>query len=271
MARSASTPEYDAGFIRRLELMWGEGFLSPGGAGEVRAILAGEDLRGAVVLEVGSGAGGAALLMARECGIARIHGIDVVPELVERSRRLFEAAGLQDRASFALTAPGPLAFDDDAFDVVFTKDAFLHMPDKAGIFREVFRVLKPGGRFLGSDWLAGPNIAQCPAWASFLELRRPSFVMVDAAEMTRAMVQAGFIGVASTDRSDWFKATASRDVERVEGPLRQDLMECFGQPQYEEWLAVRRAIAGAAASGALRPTHLKGWKPDKGRTRRSQN
>ena len=75
-------------------MMWGEGSLSPGGADEVKSILAGEDLVGASVLDIGSGAGGAALLMARDYGIAKVLGIDVVPELVKRS---FSVGTLQRR------------------------------------------------------------------------------------------------------------------------------------------------------------------------------
>jgi cyclopropane fatty-acyl-phospholipid synthase-like methyltransferase len=48
---------------------------------EVKSILAGEDLVGASMLDIGTGAGGAALLMARDYGIAKVLGIDVVPEL----------------------------------------------------------------------------------------------------------------------------------------------------------------------------------------------
>jgi phosphoethanolamine N-methyltransferase len=261
LSRPSETPEYDENFIRLLEMMWGEGFLSPGGAGEVAAILAGEVLAGTTVLDIGSGAGGAALKIGREYAVAQVTGIDVVPELVERSRRLCEAARLCDRVSFELVAAGPLPFADGAFDIVFTKDALLHVPGKIGMFREITRVLRPGGRFLGSDWLAGENIGRCPHWAKFLELRRPSFVMTDRQTMFQAMNNAGLVDVKSFDRSEWFAQTARADVESVEGRQRERFQQFLGPSAYEGWLAVRRAIAGAAASGALRPTHLKGRKP----------
>jgi phosphoethanolamine N-methyltransferase len=190
-----------------------------------------------------------------------VTGIDVVPELVERSRRLCRAAGLSDLVSFELVAPGPLPFADAAFDIVFTKDALLHIPDKTGVFREISRVLRPGGRFLGSDWLAGENIGRCPHWVRFLELRRPSFVMTDWQTMIQAMNIAGLVDVKDFDRSEWFAQAARTDVESVEGPQRERFQQFLGPSGYEGWLAVRRAIAGAAASGALRPTHLKGRKP----------
>jgi len=258
---SAMPPEYEESFIRRLEIMWGEGFLSPGGADEVGAILGNEDLFGAQVLDIGSGAGGAALLLAREYAARRVIGVDIVPELVERSRRLCEAAGMSQRVSFELVVPGPLPFVADSIDVIFTKDSLLHFPDKVAIFQEIFRVLRPGGRFLCSDWLAGKNIAQCQAWSKFLELRRPSFVMVNVETMVQTMGEAGFVDVTAVDRTSWFTEAAQRDVEAVEGPQRASLQELLGETEYGIWVAVRHAIAEAAAFGALRPTHLRGRKP----------
>jgi SAM-dependent methyltransferase len=175
-------------------------------------------------------------------------------------RRLCQETGLTDRVEVKTVEPGSLPFGDAAFDAVFTKDALLHIPDKLEIFREIYRVLRPGGLFIGSDWLAGENIDRCPAWAHFIELRRPSFVMASPAAMRSAMSAAGFERMTLTDRNAWFIDVADHDVNAVEGPLRESLHQLFSEAVYEEWAAVRRAIAGAARSGALRPTHMRALK-----------
>src|SRR3954468_12548058 len=144
-----TTPEYEESFIARLEMMWGEGFLSPGGADEVRLMLSGEDISGKRILDIGCGAGGAELLLVREFDAHHVVGIDVVPELIERARQLCRKACLSGRIELTLVEPGPLPFEDASFDVVFTKDALLHMPDKLVAFREIHRVLWPGGVFIG--------------------------------------------------------------------------------------------------------------------------
>ena len=46
-------------------------------------------------------------------------------------------------------------FRPPRFDIVFSKDSIVHIPDKHALMAEVFRVLKPGGRFVASDWLIG--------------------------------------------------------------------------------------------------------------------
>src|SRR3546814_4532350 len=59
-----------------------------------------------------------------------------------------------DRVDFRLVEPGPLPFAAGRFDAVFSKDALIHIPDKQGLYAEVLRVLRPGGAFAASDWLA---------------------------------------------------------------------------------------------------------------------
>ena len=58
--------EYGDAMVAMLELIWGEGYLAPGGAENVRQIVAGLDLRDKTVLDIGSGVGGADLILAGE-------------------------------------------------------------------------------------------------------------------------------------------------------------------------------------------------------------
>ena len=68
--------------------------------------------------------------------------------MIEAARRSAAARGLSAIASTSCRRrPGPLPFTDASFDVVFSKDALLHVPDKDALFAEIFRVLKPGGVF----------------------------------------------------------------------------------------------------------------------------
>ena len=82
--------QYAKAFTDALQFMWGKGFLSPGGPEEVRQMLAGQDLTGKIVLDVGAGLGGIDVLLAREHGAAEVVGIDVEPQLIEAARALAE-------------------------------------------------------------------------------------------------------------------------------------------------------------------------------------
>src|SRR5690606_1565633 len=111
--------EYHDAMVAMLELIWGEGFMSPGGAELVRANVAGLDLRDKLVVEIGCGIGGGDIVLAAEKG-ARVIGLDIEAPLIARARHYAEKAGLADRIEFILSAPGPLPLDDVSADVVYS-------------------------------------------------------------------------------------------------------------------------------------------------------
>ena len=253
--------QYPDHFVIRLETLWGDGFLSPGGPEEVREITRGIDLAGKTVLDIGCGTGGPAIVLAREMGAARIVAVDVEAHLLERAAIHAKTAGVDDRIEFRPVAPGPLPFDAETFDAVFSKDALIHIFDKQAIYREVLRVLRPGGVFLASDWLGGENTATSPEWAQFRAIAHLDFTMATATETEATMRAAGFERVATRDRNEWFVGISRQEADQVAGPLREQLIEAVGEEIYSDWLAVRRVMADAVAVGALRPTHLRAHKP----------
>lgn len=253
---------YPNEYADRLELIWGAGFLSPGGADEVGKILAAVDLTGRTVLEIGSGIGGPALLMAGEYAAEKVVGIDIEPHLIDRAVRNASAAGLEEKTEFRLVEPGPLPFDPASFDVVFSKDAIVHIEDKLGIYREIHRVLRPGGRFIAGDWLASENANDLPEFRQYCETSHLSFAMQTAAEASAGLAEAGFSDIELVDRNAWYAAFARNQIERIEGPLRGKLIDACGTDQYEALLQVSHANAAAAACGGLRPTHVRAARPD---------
>ena len=77
-----------------LQLLWGEGFLSPGGAAEVAYLLEGSSLGGCRVLDIGCGLGAVDELLVTRHGARSVLGIDIDPALLEAMRRRIEQAGL---------------------------------------------------------------------------------------------------------------------------------------------------------------------------------
>jgi SAM-dependent methyltransferase len=252
--------EYAEDFIDRLHLVWGPGFLSPGGPAEVAEIVRGLDLKEALVLDIGCGTGGPAIVLARDMG-ARLVCIDVEPQLIDRARRLAHEAGVTDRIEFRMVDPGPLPFEGETFDIVFSKDALIHIPDKKALYIEILRVLKPGGVFAASDWLSGENARDDPAFQRFLELAHLSFAMATAGETARIMRDVGFEGVATKDRNAWYAELSAQEAAAIEGPLREQIIEVSDRETYAGWLLVRRQLAEATRTGSLRPTHLRGVRP----------
>ena len=251
---------YTDEFIARLQLVWGSGFLSPGGPQEVGEIVKGLDLQDRRVLDIGCGAGGPAIVLARDFG-ADVVCVDVEPQLLDHARQNAKAAGMSGRIDFIRVEPGPLPFEADAFDIVFSKDSLIHIPDKQALYAGVLRVLKPGGWLAASDWLAGEDAAADPDFAKYLELSHLDFAMATAAETANILREAGFADVAIRDRNAWYAGLSASEVVQIEGPLRQPIIDVAGEETYAHWLQVRRMLARSVANGSLRPTHLRGRKP----------
>lgn len=252
--------QYADEFINRLEILWGEGFLSPGGADEVKLVLKDIDLNNKSILDIGCGTGGVEVVLAGEFDIDRVTGIDVEPQLVERTQKLVDKKGLSAKVKVELVDPGPLDFANNEFDIVFSKDSMIHIPDKNAIFSEILRVLKPGGVFAASDWLVGENADSSPEWARVRNLSHLDFKVFTAAETELAMRQAGFEQVSTLDRNAWYASNSAAEYRQLEGPLRERILEVADEEVYEHWMKVRRAFRDSAAVGALRPTHLRGYK-----------
>jgi SAM-dependent methyltransferase len=108
---------------------------------------------GSQVLEIGFGSGLYALYMARVSG-CRITGLEINANGVATADELARQNGLGAQATFQKhDVSERLPFDRDSFDAAFSNDVFCHVPDRLSLLRELYRVLRPGGRLLFSDAL----------------------------------------------------------------------------------------------------------------------
>ncbi len=254
-------PEYDDTAIRFLEALWGEGYLSPGGPEEVDRILEGLSLEGLAVLDVGCGTGGITLHLVERHGAAHATGFDVEEPVIDQARRDAEARGLSDRASFVQARPGRLPFLDDSFDLVFSKDALLHVPDKDALFADIHRVLKPGGIFAASDWLIGHDGEPSADMRAYIAAEGLSFAMASPARYRLAMERAGFTDISVTDRNGWYREVARGELERLRGTLFAEVAAVVGEDYVRKNIRTWEAMQTVLDSGEHRPTHLRGRKP----------
>ena len=256
-----AAPEYDDAAIRFLEALWGDGYLSPGGPDEVDRVLEGLSLRGKTILDIGCGSGGITLHMVEKHGADHAMGFDVELPVVEAARRRAEKLGLSVRASFIQAPPGPLPFIDGMFDVVFSKDALLHVPDKDALFADIFRVLKPGGVFAASNWMISHDGEPSPEMKDYIAAEGLSFAMASPARYTQAMRRAGFEGVVTRDRNPWYRDVAREELAALKGPLYEKVASVVGRAYVDKNILTWEAMQRVLDSGEHRPTHLRGWKP----------
>ena len=253
--------EYDEAMVAALELLWGDGFLSPGGPAEIAEILSGTSIAGKTVLDIGCGIGGIDLLLAQSYDASQVVGIDVEAPNIDLATKRARQRGLSGRVSYRLVEPGPLPFADGSFDVIFSKDAMIHIPDKEALFRDVFRVLKPGGLFLASDWLRGDDNPASAAMQLYVELEGLSFAMASPQRYEKAMAAAGFQAIEVRDRNAWYLETARKELAQIQGPLQQKLLDLVGAAECDRQTKVWQAMIVVLETGELRPTHLKAKRP----------
>ena len=184
--------DYSDQDIIEFEAMFGAGFMSPGGQEEVAKIVENVDLAGKHVLDIGVGIGGPACLLVEEHGAARVTGIDVEDPVLENAAQAVSRRGLQDRVILKRVEPGPLPFDDESFDVVFSKDSIIHIPDKQALFKEIYRVLRSGGWLVMSDWYCSeePFTEEMAKWVEATEL---SFAMTPIRNDGSLLGELGFV------------------------------------------------------------------------------
>jgi SAM-dependent methyltransferase len=150
---------------------------------------------GETVLDLGSGGGFDCFLAARRVGgRGRVIGVDMTPEMVAKARenaRRVEAANVD----FRLGEIEHLPVLDGSVDAILSNCVINLSPDKASVFREAFRVLKPGGRLAISDVIA--TLPMPPELAESLEAYTGCVAgAVSEDTLSRLLAEAGFEEIA---------------------------------------------------------------------------
>ena len=150
------------------------------------------------VLDVGCGIGGPARTMARTSG-CRVTGIDVTETFVDTAAELSRLVGLADRTRFRVASANRLPFGSGSFDAVILIHVGMNIPNKAALFAELARVVRPGGTVLAYDIMRSQDgILSFPLpWASDPSM---SF-LASPKSYEEAMRSAGLSIVSRTDRT----------------------------------------------------------------------
>jgi SAM-dependent methyltransferase len=150
---------------------------------------------GETVLDLGSGAGFDAFLAAREVGLTgRVIGVDMTDDMLARARDNATKAGVTN-VEFRKGMIEALPLDDASVDVVISNCVINLVPDKAAVYREVARVLRPGGRLIISDVV--------------LDAPLPASVAASAEALTGCIAGAAL-------RADYLATVASAGLTEVE-------------------------------------------------------
>ncbi len=149
---------------------------------------------GQTVLDLGSGGGLDCILAAQKVGeTGRVFGVDMTPQMLAKARANAQRLGLQN-VEFRQGYLESLPLGDASIDIVISNCVINLSPDKPQVFREIFRVLKPGGRVAVSDIVTDGPLPEAvksslSGWAACVS------GAIDVNEYTSAMKTAGLVDV----------------------------------------------------------------------------
>ena len=212
--------------------------------------------QGEAILDIGSGIGGPARWIALRFACT-VTGVDLTPAFCDAARVLNVASEMSERVRIMQGSALDLPLADAGFDRAYSHNAVMNIADKAAVYREAFRVLKPGGRLVLCHINAGSNEPpEFPVpWAA---VARNSFLATDA-ETRRDLTAAGF------------EILAFRDVSQAnlaDGAAMRLRMEQQGLPTVgvhvlmeEQYLPARLNSLSAAEDGRTRAVEIVARKP----------
>jgi phosphoethanolamine N-methyltransferase len=235
--------EYTPLYCQQLEAAYGEGMMSESEGFDLMfgSLSIGPDQ----VLDIGAGLGGVAFSLASRFP-CHVIGLEVSPWMVEEATRRIPSHLSQAVAFVLSTSNTSLPFEDASFDLVYSKGVLTHIEEKGPLFAECFRILKPGGRLLITDWLSSEKGVWGHEVARLIELEH--LTLYPLSQSAYQSLLAPFGAVAMRDDSAEYLSFNQKIIQRLStysSPLFDSSSLASAIEGYE-------AIARALETGELR-------------------
>lgn len=223
--------QYNKKGVARYEWIFGEGYLSTGGSETTKEIIPYLSLdRGDRVLDVGCGLGGHDFYMAENFG-AMIDAIDLSENMMSVALDHFsKKPEIKNNIKFRICDVTTTEFQDNFYDVIYSRDTLLHIKEKPELFQRFFRWLKPGGRLVFTDYCRGETNST-DEFDKYVKKR--AYTLYTVKQYEDLMKKSGFANVVAEDTHEKFEESLNRELKRLYAG-REQFLKLFSIEDFED-------------------------------------
>ncbi|TRY80587.1 hypothetical protein TCAL_11633 [Tigriopus californicus] len=249
--------QYSKNGILRYERIFGHTFVSTGGLATTQEFTKRLALKpGMKVLDIGCGTGGSAFFLARKFGV-HVLGVDLSSNMlsIAEDHKLEMEPEVQERESFKKLDATKATFPDEHFDLMYSRDAIMHIAEKEKLYSNIFKWLKPGGQVLVSEYIHGKNHPNHPQEYIDYIIDR-GYQLLTASDYGDVLKKVGFTDVHAEDITGDFVEVLKKEMTKFRG-MKDEFIQEFSEKDYNDlmggWeIKVVRCNAGDQGWGLFR-------------------
>jgi phosphoethanolamine N-methyltransferase len=224
----ANSEQYSLTGIYRYEWIFGPGFLGYGEPQVTREIIDKMNWSpGTRVLDVGSGLGGPAFLMASEYK-AKVSGVDLTQQIVDIASERQKEKNIGN-VSFYQGDIHQMNWDEGSFDVIWSRETLLHVPDKDALFQKFYHWLAPGGAVMITDYARRVGRGS-EKFENYIQ--ESGYPLLELEKYADHIRQAGFEQVTIQDQTDYLISILQDQLYKLDS-RKDEFISKFSKDDYE--------------------------------------
>jgi phosphoethanolamine N-methyltransferase len=224
----ANSEQYSLTGIYRYEWIFGPGFLGYGEPQVTREIIDKMNWSpGTRVLDVGSGLGGPAFLMASEYK-AKVSGVDLTQQIVDIASERQKEKNIGN-VSFYQGDIHQMNWGEGSFDVIWSRETLLHVPDKDALFQKFYHWLAPGGAVMITDYARRVGRGS-EKFENYIQ--ESGYPLLELEKYADHIRQAGFEQVTIQDQTDYLISILQDQLYKLDS-RKDEFISKFSKDDYE--------------------------------------
>ncbi|XP_037519867.1 uncharacterized protein LOC119396650 [Rhipicephalus sanguineus] len=218
--------QYSSNGVRLYEWIFGDTFISTGGLSTTEWGVKKAGVKdGDRILDVGCGVGGHDFYMAEKFDV-RIMAVDLSVNMMSIALEHFaKRPHLADKIQFKMSDVMQAEFPEASFDLIYSRDALLHIADKDTLFALFHKWLAPGGRIFFTDYCRGDKDKEEYSEEFKQYVAQRQYNLLTVSEYGQLLKKAGFVNVKAEDISEDTVSNLRRELERLENSKDEFLKE----------------------------------------------